>query len=131
MKKLLTVALRYLPGDDDDDARWRIWFSLGRMFMSKDDPASAIACGKRAINTLQRIRKDLSAQSEKALSSFTEEVGGVYTWLGNMLFDALRIDELQELEAMQQEPACFAMMQVSSDEQKRLEDFFSRTGANN
>lgn len=128
---LLTIAMRHLPGDDDEDARWRIWFSLGRFFTSKSDAAGAIACGKWAINTLQRMRKDLAAQSENALKSFTEEVGGVYTWLGNMLFDALRIDELQEVEAMQQEAACFAMIQLSADEQKRLEDFFERTGVSN
>lgn len=128
---LLTVAMRHLPGDDDDDARWRIWFSLGRMFLSRGDLAAAIACGKRSINTLQRMRKDLAAQSESALKSFTEEVSGVYTWLGTMLFDAIRIAELQEVEAMQQEAACFEMMVLSAEEQQRLEDFFARTGASN
>lgn len=128
---LLTVALRHLPGQDDDDARWRIWFSLGRMFLAQNDLAAAIACGKRSINVLQRMRKDVVEQSENALNVFTGEVAGVYAWLGAMLFDAMRIAELQEVEAMQQEPACFAMMQLTDDEKQRLEDFFARTGASN
>jgi len=48
-----------------------------------------------------------------------------------MLFDAVRIAELQEVEAMQQDPACFAMMQLTDEEKQRLEDFFTRTGASN
>jgi len=49
------------------------------MFMVEDDLAAAIACGKRTINVLQRMRKDVAAQSESALNVFTGEVAGGYT----------------------------------------------------
>ncbi|HSW62390.1 MAG TPA: hypothetical protein VLH56_03590 [Dissulfurispiraceae bacterium] len=68
---LLTVALRSLPGEADDDPRWRIWFSFSRLFSKKKDTAAAIASAKRSVNTLQKMRKNIAAKSMDGMRLFT------------------------------------------------------------
>lgn len=126
---LLTVALRSLPGEADDDTRWRIWFSLSRLFSKKQNTAAAIASAKRSVNTLQRMRKKIAAQSMDGMRVFTDDVGPIYAWLGNLLTDALRSAELQEVEALRQEETSFDVMKLSEEERSGLESFFARKTA--
>lgn len=118
---LLTVALRSLPGRSDDDVRWRIWFSLSRLSAAKDDKVAAIAFAKRSVNVLQKIRQEIALQSTEGMQAFSREVAAVYDYLGGMLFDALRLAELQQVEAMQQEEACFELLTESASEESIMD----------
>ena len=80
-------------------------------------PALAIFYGKDAVNTLQRLRGNLTANDKEAQQSFVSaaEVGSVYHTLSDQLISAGRLAEAQQVLEMLKQKEYFDFIQRAAD----------------
>ena len=104
---LLKRAYRISHVSDNQIIAWRVPAELMETFAAgkSAQPSVAIFFGKEAVNTLQKLRGNLSGSSNEAQQAFVsaEEVKAVYRTLANLLISEQRLSEAQQILAMLKE----------------------------
>jgi CHAT domain-containing protein len=104
---LLKRAYRISHVSDNQIIAWRAPAELMEAFAAgkSAQPSVAIFFGKEAVNTLQKLRGNLTGSSNEAQQAFVgaEEVKSVYRTLANLLISEQRLSEAQEVLAMLKE----------------------------
>jgi CHAT domain-containing protein len=104
---LLKRAYRISHVSDNQIIAWRVPAELMAVYASGKlaEPAVAIFFGKEAVNTLQKLRGNLSGSSDEAQQAFVsaDEVKSVYRTLANLLIAQQRLSEAQQVLAMLKE----------------------------
>ena len=97
-----------------------VWSSPNRLmdFYSAGGPEGAplaIYYGKVAVNTLQHMRGNLGGASNDTQSSFVDSVAPIYRRLANLLVEAGRLGEAQQILAMLKEQELYNYTERSAD----------------
>jgi CHAT domain-containing protein len=104
---LLKSAYRISHVSDNQVIAWRVPAELMEAFAAgkSAQPSVAIFFGKEAVNTLQKLRGNLTGSSNEAQQAFVsaEEVKSVYRTLANLLISEQRLSEAQQVLAMLKE----------------------------
>ncbi len=107
---------------------WRIvgnpelaWNTQGNLrgFYARTQPDLAIWYGKQAVNTLQSVRGQMKDMDRASRKSFLEKVGKTYEGLANLLLDAGRLAEAQQVLKMLKEEEYYDFIRRSADDDPR------------
>jgi CHAT domain-containing protein len=104
---LLKRAYRISHTSENQMIAWRVPAELMEVYAAGKpaQPAVAIFFGKEAVNTLQKLRGNLTGSSAEAQQAFVsaDEVKTVYRTLANLLIAEQRLSEAQQVLAMLKE----------------------------
>jgi CHAT domain-containing protein len=104
---LLKRAYRISHASENQIIAWRVPAELMQAYAAakQAQPSVAIFFGKEAVNTLQKLRSNLTGSSDEAQQAFVsaEEVKSVYRTLANLLIADQRASEAQQVLAMLKE----------------------------
>jgi tetratricopeptide (TPR) repeat protein len=104
---LLKRAYRISHISENQIIAWRVPAEMMEAYAAGKaaQPAMAIFFGKEAVNTLQKLRGNLSGSSDEAQQAFVsaDEVKTVYRTLANLLIAQQRLSEAQQVLAMLKE----------------------------
>lgn len=115
----LTRAYRIGSMNANQLVTWRAPAELMQYYAGLDParPALAIFYGKDAVNSLQRLRGNLTANDKEAQNSFVSaaEVSSVYHTLSDQLISAGRLAEAQQVLEMLKQKEYFDFIQRSGE----------------
>jgi CHAT domain-containing protein len=116
---LLKDAYRVAQTSGNQGINWRVSAELMQLYASGAAPrtTAAIFYGKQAVNTLQRLRGNLSGNDPEGQQAFVKsaEVSSVYRTLADLLIGSGRLIEAQQVLAMLKEKEYFEFIQRSAD----------------
>jgi len=102
-------------------SEWALMYSLFEANRLKGERRLAIYWGKRAVNRLQSIRKNLTLGSEALQASFLRNVQYVYQRLANLLIEDGRIPEAEQVLAMLKERELGELVRSSVNENQKTQ----------
>ena len=97
----------------------QVYFLLSSHLAKTGAQASAIYFGKLAVNTVQAMRSDLRNFERESQRAFVRTKGAVYRNLADLLIDAGRLAEAQQVLAMLKEEELFDFIRRSQTEDNR------------
>jgi len=100
-------ALAIVGGGSAPEVLWRVQDGLSHLSAQGKRPAEAIFYGKQSVNTIQGLRGQLVTLDKALQKSFITEKSGVYRDLADLLIDAGRLAEAQQVLAMLKEEEYF------------------------
>lgn len=122
-------ALAISESADAPELAWKVLGNLMRVHSKRKlkdalsrQPALAIWYGKRAVNTLQAARLDLSVLGQDFQDSFLKQYQGTYQTLADLLIQAGRIAEAEQVLAMLKEGELAELTRNSEVKTTRMDD---------
>ena len=100
---LLQRALLIGTQVNDRERLWRIQLALSQLASATGKRIAAIFWGKQAVNTIQSLRHQLQSLDKDLQHSFLDHKEPVFRHLSDLLVDAGRLSEAQEVLAMLKE----------------------------
>jgi CHAT domain-containing protein/Tfp pilus assembly protein PilF len=108
-------ALAVCEEINDLDTKWRTLSNLSSLYLKQDKKMVATLLGKKSVNTIQRIRQNISSLEPQLQESFLEEKRIVYEFLTDLLIEQGRLFEAQTVLAMLKEEEYFDFIRRSRD----------------
>lgn len=96
---------------------WRVQFNLAYLLAKQEKPQVAIFFGKQAVNTLQKVRTDISKMEKELQKTFLKTKENDYRFLAGLLIDQGRIPEAQQVISMLKEEEFFDFLRRDAGKQ--------------
>jgi CHAT domain-containing protein/Flp pilus assembly protein TadD len=113
---LLKRALNIAEHSGQPELLWKVQGSFSGLLIKQNKPAVAIFFGKRAVNTLQKLRANVTKEFQK---SFLKDKVDVYKYLANLLIDQGRLPEAEQVLAMLKQEEYFDFIRRDAQDDPR------------
>jgi len=99
---------------------WRVQFNLACLLDGQEKETAAVYFAKKAVNTLQAMRLGIRDIDRKLQRSFLKDKFHVYRFLADLLIDAGRLQEAQQVLDLQKEEEYFDFIRRNAAKDSRL-----------